>query len=139
MTPAPLDLAHILPADWIDRVRSYCPAGVVTPFIQKLQALVVTHGEASIALEHVQQLALLSSGLLEQENTFLRHYSTLLQKLTEVAQGDWVVTSPLEERDWTSKQIHHVGRDIYTVDAEWDVLERLIDHGWTPVEAVRVA
>ena len=65
--PYAADRAHTLPTDWPERIRQFQPRGVIAPLIEALQAAVANRGEAAIAIEHIQELALTICGLSHED------------------------------------------------------------------------
>jgi hypothetical protein len=128
--PCAADYAHSLPADWLDQLLHFCPDGVIRPLIDALQAIARKRGEASIALEHVQKLALTVCGL-SPENRF-GDYEELFARLISAAGGNWPVTMPLDEQSLANKPVFDAGQRLISCDGEWLVLDAFIRSGWTP-------
>ena len=131
--PAGVDLAYNLPFDWVDRVLNYKGAPVLTPLLAALKAVVRRHGAAAIAIESVQELALLAAGI-EREAGF-RAYEHIFDVLTSAAGGDWPVTTPLEEQRLETMRVFEAAHRLITCDGEWLVLRAFIKNGWAPVRS----
>jgi hypothetical protein len=130
--PNGADYAHSLPPDWLDRVLRFQPNGVVTPLVETLQAVAKRRGEAAIALEHVQELALTVCGLSGEYR--LGAYTELFEVLTSAAGGSWPVTMPLDEQPLANKPVFDAAQRLIACDGEWCVLHAFIRSGWTPLQ-----
>lgn len=138
MTPAPVDIAYSLPDNWIQRTLDYQPARHLRSLVGRLQAVLDDHRERAIVLRHVQEIALLSCGLTEPGDSLINELLLLLPKLS-TSTGSWAIDEPLAEyaQHWSRKSIHEIGKDLDSLRAEWIVLERFIDLGWTPLQTGR--
>lgn len=137
MSPAPVDIAYSLPPDWIPQTLAYRPEVPLRSFVARLQGVVTAHGERAIVLEHIQELALIACGLKTPGDSMISGLFTLLRRLADDV-GNWAIDAPLAEHDWTRKAVHQVGNDLDSLWAEWMVLERLVEHGWAPIESARI-
>src|ERR1700738_4724252 len=101
LNPPGVEPRYTLPADWEQRILSFSPSGVIAPLIRSVQSLVAKHGKASIAVEHVQELALLVCGARTQPR--FSAYETLFHVLASAAGSTWPITVPLDEQPLEAK------------------------------------
>jgi hypothetical protein len=128
--PCAAEKTYLLPSDWVQQVLGFHAQGALTPLVEALQALVRKRGEAAIALEHVQELALTVCGVSPEKR--LDAYERLFQILTSAVGATWPVTMPLEEQPLATKPLFDAAQGLIACDGEWLVLEALIRSQWIP-------
>lgn len=139
MSFAPSGPLATLPDEWQDRVHRYSRQnhGVVAPLVEYIAKVVSLHGDRSIGLQQVQQMAAWScSDAAVPVQAFPGHLD-VFRRLTRAAGGPWPVEIPLDEYFSEEKSIDQVAKDLDSIHAEWLVLDRLVVEGWQPVKTNR--
>jgi hypothetical protein len=130
--PPGVDRAHVLPPDWRDQVLSFTPLNILEPLVNALKSLVQHHGEAAIAIEHVQELALLACGMGAEYR--FRGHQHVFTSIVAAAGGSWPITIALEEQQLHKKPVIDAAQRLTTCDGEWLALHGLLASGWEPVQ-----
>lgn len=131
--------AYNLPADWPEQVSRYRPAGAITSYIEYLKSIVTHHGEVSIVLDDIQELATVATGL--RDGPAFSHLAILLTRLAESAGSSWPTEIVVKERsdNVAVQSLPNLYEDIAAMRGEWEVLNRLVGKGAVPIESTRQA
>ena len=131
--------AYSLPADCPEKISSYRPVGAITSSLEYLQAIVEHHGEPSIVLDDIQELAKVATGF--REGPPFSHLATLLERLAASAGSAWPTDIVVKERsdNVTVQSLPNLCEDIAAMRGEWEVLNRLVGRGAVPIQSSREA
>jgi hypothetical protein len=130
LNPPGIELACELPDDWCDQLLSYTATGATKALIEALQDFVRARGAEAIAVEHVQELALMVTGVSAQSR--FRAYDRVFADLVEAAGGDWPIAKALGEQPLAEKPVFDAAQRLIACDGEWLVLRGLAQAGWLP-------
>lgn len=133
-TPSAVDRAYSLPYDWPTHVLAFTPDNVVAPLVEALQDVIRRRGDAAIAIEDVQELALVSCGLTSEP--FFAGYHELFSRLASAAGGNWPVTVALSEQPLKNKPVLDAAQRLVSCYGEWLALWSFIRAGWIPQESL---
>ncbi|HXI98747.1 MAG TPA: hypothetical protein VNG73_07355 [Gemmatimonadaceae bacterium] len=126
---------HALPDDWQERLLRFRPEGATAPIVAAVQAIVRRHGDLSIIVWQVQELALSVCG--HGRPRFLAAYEHVCARLSDVGGSEWPLTTALNEHLRGDDHVTQLQNRFLSCEGEWRALLRLADAGWRPVNRSR--